>query len=295
MSPSLNCSDSPLPPGAWSQCLSWALSKRQRYVLERQYTYSPFPQPPVPLLGKPSLLRVSATTAALARFSLTLNLNLLVSNVGVVAMWIHRTEISLQLSHRYQPDGIVTSEVKGRTSKIITWNCPSPSFFSHPADTQYLILPSQLVIIKTQVSNSPMGAISDFFSIISGFGSMQVHSQCQHLLSDESFLSSVMHFVFRFDNSFYRDCSADCEVVRFSLPLLLLPYVQAFFLHFSLFIPQQMYWIGIVAHMFFVVVHLFAILPMRLFFVWTELVAFRAFFAISWPIKMKLLPGLSAE
>lgn len=131
--PSLNCSDSSLPPRAWSQCLSWALSKRQRYVLERQHIYSPFPQPSVPLMGKPALLRVSASTATLAWPSLTLKVNLLVSNVWVVAVWIHRTEILLQLSHRSQSDGIITSEVKGRTSKIITWNYPPPSFFQSPS------------------------------------------------------------------------------------------------------------------------------------------------------------------
>lgn len=130
MSPSLNCSDSPLPPGAWSRCLSWAPNKRQRYAFARQYTHSPFSQPSVPLLGKPALLRVSASAAALAWPSLNLNLNLLVSNVWVVAIRIHSTETSLQLSHRYQPGGIITSEGKGRTSKIITWIYPSPIFCS---------------------------------------------------------------------------------------------------------------------------------------------------------------------
>lgn len=60
----------------WSQCLSWALSKRQRYVLTRQYTHSPFPQPSVPLLGKSALLRASTSTALWAWPSLTPNLNL---------------------------------------------------------------------------------------------------------------------------------------------------------------------------------------------------------------------------
>lgn len=74
--------------------------------------------------------------------------------------------------------------------------------------------------------------ISDFFSIIGGFGSMQVHSQCQYFLTDESFLSSVMHFLVRFDSSLYRDFNAGCEVVSFPLSLPLLPYVRAFFFPF---------------------------------------------------------------
>lgn len=146
---------------------------------------------------------------------------------------------------------------------------PHP-FFSHPADTQYLILPSQLVIffgirVKTQVSTSTMGAISDLFSLTTGLGSMEVHSQCQYFLSDESFLSSVMHFLFRFDSSFCRDSSADCEVVRFSLPLPLLPYVQAFFppffiIHYTMNILN---W-DCCAHVLYGCP--FALLPMLLFF-----------------------------
>lgn len=175
-------------------------------------------------------------------------------------------------------------------------------FFSYSADTQYLILLSQLVIFfgvkeKTQVSTSPMGAISGFFSIISGFGSMQVHNQCQHFLSDESFLSSVMHFLFRFDSLFCRDSSADCEVVRFSLPLPLLPYVQAFFSSIFHYLFHNEYTeLGLLC-VCSLLTSICSITKCFFFclFVWTEIVAFRAFFAISWPVKMKLLPRLSAE
>lgn len=75
-------------------------------------------------------------------------------------------------------------------------------------------------------------AISDFFSIISGFGSMQVHSQHQYFLTAESFLSSVTHFLVRFDSLFCRDSCAGHEVFRFPLSLPLLPYVWAFLFPF---------------------------------------------------------------
>lgn len=210
-SPALNCSDSPLPPGSWSRCLSWALSKRQRYIFERQYTHSPFPQPSVPLLGKPTLLRVFVSTAGLAWPSLTLHLNLFVSNVWVVDVGIHTTETSLQLSLFFPPTWW-NHHLWGQGQDPHNYNLNLSLLhflFSHPADAQYLILPSQLVIFfeireKTPVSTLQMGTISDFFSIISGFGTMQVHSQCQHFLIGESFLSSVMHFLVKFDSSFSR-------------------------------------------------------------------------------------------
>lgn len=158
-----------------------------------------------------NLLRVFVSTAGLAWPSFTPHLNLFVSNVWVVDVGIHTTETSLQLSLFFPPTWW-NHHLWGQGQDPHNYNLNLSLLhflFSHPADAQYLILPSQLVIFfeireKTPVSTLQMGTISDFFSIISGFGTMQVHSQCQHFLIGESFLSSVMHFLVKFDSSFSR-------------------------------------------------------------------------------------------
>lgn len=170
--------------------------------------------------------------------ALPLHHSIVVSNVWVVAVWIHTTGTSLW-------DFLIGSDLMNHHfwgQRQDCWNyylnlplpylsfrvSPSRCFVSHP-----LISACHLLWCNREdTSIFSSVTINDFFSIIGDFGSMQVHSQRQYFLIDESFLNSVMHFFDRFDSSFCRDSSAGHEVIRFPLSLPVLPYVRVFFFPF---------------------------------------------------------------
>lgn len=141
---------------------------------------------------------------------------------------------------------IISSEVKGRTAETITWIYSFPILFFRVSPSTSLVchpLVSSCHLFwhnKEDTSILSLVTISDFFSKISAFRSMQVHSQWQYFLTDKSFLSTVINFLVRNDSSYCKNSSAGDEVVRFPLSLPLLPYVLVFFFPF-LIICSAMY------------------------------------------------------
>lgn len=171
--------------------------------------------------------------------ALPLHESIFVSNAWIVAVWIHTTGTSLWhflISSDLTESSLLRSKIG--PLKLLPESLSSLSFFFRMSSSRCLVshpLISTCHLLwrnREDTSILSLVMISDFFSIIVGFRSMQVHSKRQYFLTDAGFLSSVMHFLIKFDSSFCRDSGTGYEVVRFPLSFPLPPYVWAFFFPF---------------------------------------------------------------